>query len=340
MKRAAIAVFVMTLSVCALVPSTSAQTGETRTIPLVVMGQDGKIVEGLTGQNLRVSGIKAKVQSASLDTSPRRIVLLLDISGSMKEPADYRRRTRWGYVKEMAKRFLDDAPAQDFVALDVFAKEEKQVVPFTHDFASIRSVIDTLPEPGSKVAIATFQGTTAAGDALNAALLDLGREPGFGASVIFFSDGGFESDSGKRRLRSLTADLEANGVRVFLAFALGNWLALRDFVPDSVADFWTPAVIDASDFTALTGGFSFGPALPPDSQMHGLDRPGLQIYALDPLEKRMAALCNAVQGTYRVELQLDQALRKKQRLEFEVVDRRGKTLHDLLLLYPRNLYPD
>jgi von Willebrand factor type A domain len=309
----------------------------------VVMGQDGKIVEGLTGQNLRVRGIKAKVQSANLDTSPRRIVLLLDISGSMKEAADYRRKTRWEYAKEMAKRFLDDAPAQDFVALGVFAKEEKQAASFTHDFALIRAAIDALPEPDSMAARGSYGTETYAGEALHAAVANASQDLRFGDAVIFFSDGEFSMEDRRHSLDSVAGDLERRGVRVFLAFALGNWLALRDFAPD----FWTSAVIDSSDFTALTGGFSFGPAMPPDSQMPGLDPlesrngwPGLQIHGLDSLESRMLALCNAVQGTYRVELQLDQALRKKQRLEFEVVDRRDKPVHDLLLLYPRNFYPD
>ena len=334
MKRAAIAVFVVTLSLCALVPSTRAQTGETRTIPLVVMGQDGKIVNDLTAENLRVKGTEARIQNVELDSRPRHVVLLLDISGSMKSWGVYGGRERWQYAKEMAKAFLDSASPRDFLALDEFAKTEAQSVPFTHDFTSIRRAIDALPEPGSKQAVSAWGDETWAGDALHAALLDIGAEPGFGDTVIFFSDGEFGVDDRRHSPDLLTAELARRGVRVFLAFAFGSQPVWNTDVPE---DMFVFRISGASMFTENTGGFSFAPAVFPVFPERS---PPLNVYRSDPLQKRMTALSDAVQGTYRVELQLDTPLRKKHGLQFQVTDHHGKTLYNLLLFYPRNLYPD
>jgi hypothetical protein len=331
MKRAAITVFIMTVSVCALVPSTSAQTGETRTIPLVVMSSTGKVATDVAPRNLRIKGAGASVLRVALDTSPRHIVMLLDISGSMAGTASFSRQTRWDYAKEMAKALLADTPKQDFVALDVFAFKERQIVPFTHDFASIRNAIDDLPEPASKAARTQYKESTAAGDALNSVLLQDGASLEFGDAIVFFSDGEFgDPDETGRNVNSVSDELEQRNIRVFLALALQVGSSGRFDSPD---DFNVATIGDSFSFMAETGGFSFVPAMFPPL-------PVLPVFRLDPINQRIVALSNAIHATYRLQLQVEQPLRKKQKLQLDVVDDQGKPMHNLFLYYPRNLYPE
>ncbi len=313
-----------------------AQSGELRTVPLVVMNPEGKLVDGLTAENLRVKGAGARVQNAELDTGPRHIILLLDISGSMKSWNAYGAGSeKWQYAKEMVKAFLDCTSPRDFLALDVFAKTGTQSVPFTHDFASIRTAIDALPEPGSKQTLNAWGDKTWAGDALHAALFEIGDEPEFGDAVIFFSDGEFSEDDHHHSLEWLRAELARRGIRVFLALPFASQMQTPLPLDSNVTS--TTFYIGISDpliFMENTGGFSFAPAIPESPQHFPL----LEVYRSDPVQKRVKALYDAVQETYRVELQLNTPLHKKHGLQFEVIDRRGKVSHDLLLLYPRDLY--
>ncbi|MGC1105700.1 MAG: vWA domain-containing protein [Candidatus Acidiferrales bacterium] len=329
MKRATIASLCVLIPLCVMVPSAFAQSGETRTIPLVVMTRDGGIVSGLASQNVQIKGLKGTVGNITPDTGPRRIVLLLDISASMEEPT-YNQQTGWQYAKEMVQTFLSGVRTQDSLALYVFAEKERQIVPLTRDFTSIRAAIDALPEPDSKRARSAYGRTTRAGEALQAALLDLGQEPDPGDSAIFFSDGELGNDESRHSLESLTTVLGSRGVRVFLALALQDGPNGRFALP---YDFTIPAVSDSFGFMAETGGFSFTPAMFPVM-------PALPVCRMDPLERRVAALNAAVQGTYRVQLQLKQPLRKRQDLELELLDNRRKEMHNVYLLYPHTLYPD
>lgn len=297
-----------------------AQTTEVRTVPLVVMTSSGQVVRGLTAQRIRVRGLKTAVQTVSLDSGPRHIILLFDTSGSMDEGGHYLKK--WKNAKDTARALLKCLPAQDLVAMDAFAGKETQLVRFTHDFTSISRTIDALSKPHHE---------TNAGDALNSALRDAGSELGFGASVVFFSDGEFYDDQSRRSIRSMLPELERRGIRVLLALATVSDLPRRTDLADETQFL---GLRDASDFVAATGGFSFAPGNFPRFS------PPLQISTIGSFEQRIAILRNVIQETYRVNLQLDEPLRKKRTFKLEVTDGKGGTLHDLFLRYARNLYPN
>ena len=316
MKNLLWALLVFVGALCASTRPSFAQAAEVRTVPLAVLNPAGRVHVGLTAQDLRVKGINAEIRDVTFDAGPRRILLLLDMSGSMSEPTAGK-VTKWDYAKEMAKGFLRATLPQNFVALDVFSDKEKQVVPFTHNFASISAALDALP--------AKPEGRTAAGDALHAALLDFGEAPAFGDSVIFISDGEFGPDPSHRSLFSLRADVAVRDVRVFLLLPSVSSVVEtpEELMPD----------MNTFDFISGTGGYSFAPKVFPG------DWPPSEIYRSDPGE-RIIALADAVQGTYRVQLQLTQPLRKKRDLHLETVGSDGKSIHGLFLYYPRVLYPD
>lgn len=293
-----------------------AQTSEVRTVPLAVLKSSGRADLSLTLRNIRIKGHGVVARKLTLDTSPRRIVLLLDISGSMATLIDYSKRiTTWDDARNMAEIFLRTRFRQDLLALDVFAEEEKQIVPFTHDFDSIQTALTVVPQP---------KGNTDAANALQSVLLELGPSPTFGDAVVFLSDGQFRGTS----LDSLAADTSRGSVRVFL------------LSPRVDPDRYTvaPGSSVTSEFEAetafmeTTGGFSFAPQSVPD--VEGAS----ELVLADPL-RRVEALSNAIHGTYRLELQFERPVLKKQRLELEIINDAGKSVRDLHVLYPHTLYP-
>lgn len=298
-------------ALCAFGFSTFAQTGETRTVPLVVMSSTGQFVTGLTPENIRVRGVKATVHSVTLDTGPRHVILLLDASGSMAE-GDHPQK--WLAAKNLAKALLSILPTQDFVALDVFADKDTQLVPLTHDFASVSRSIDALPGP---------RGKTRAGDALSSALQEIGSKAGFGDSVIFFSDGEFDDQP----LRSLMLDLERRSIRVFLELTP---VADAEGIPEE--DYFGHLLATA-DSIASTGGYSFAPRISTPIS-------SLRVLGVRSPEYRGEVLRDSVQGTYRVQLQLEEPIRKRQRFTLEVTDQKVKVPHNFFLFYPLDLYPN
>jgi hypothetical protein len=317
MKRSAIISLTLLLAALASASSSSAQTGEIRTVPLVVMNQTGQIIQGLTRQNVRMKRGKASVQSIVLDIRPRRIVLLIDMSESMSAIlSENKHITALDYAKDTAKVFLQTLLRQDSVALDVFADKERQIVPFTHDFASITAAINALPQP---------RGRTFAGDALQAALRDFGTTTGFGDSVVFFSDGQFDDDFSRRLIGPQIPDMARCGVRAFLIFPMASHIDLPS--RDSMT-----SISSVTRFMFATGGLSFTPERLPE------DWPAWEIVRPDPIQ-RVAALSNAIHGTYRVELQFADAIRKKQKLQLDVIDDKGKNMRNVYALYPHTIYP-
>ena len=68
---------------CASPCPTNARAPETHILPVTVVTVEGKPVANLQSHNVHIHGGGAQVKSFSLDIGPRRIVLLLDTSGSM-----------------------------------------------------------------------------------------------------------------------------------------------------------------------------------------------------------------------------------------------------------------
>src|SRR5512139_2493676 len=84
-RTAQVAVFILLL--CTFVPSLESQetTRTERTILATVIDEQGSIVKGLTAGNFRgkFRGKPVQINSVKFDSGPRRVVILLDASGSM-----------------------------------------------------------------------------------------------------------------------------------------------------------------------------------------------------------------------------------------------------------------
>ncbi|HET9803442.1 MAG TPA: vWA domain-containing protein [Candidatus Acidoferrum sp.] len=315
MKRVRICLVAIALFLISAGPA-PAQTSEVRTVPLAVLNSNGKAELNLTLRNIRIKEHGVVARKLTLDTSPRRIVLLLDVSGSMATMIDYSKRvTTWDDARNLAEIFLRTRFRQDLVALDVFAEEEKQIVPFTHDFSSVQTALGAVPPP---------KGSTNAVHALRSVMRELGPSATFGDAVVFVSDGRLPG----RFPDSLEGDACRHSVRVFLLSARVDQY-LSDVDPGSGV---TSGFEAETDFMITTGGFSFAPESVPDIQ--GIS----ELVLADPV-RRVEALSNAIHGTYRLELQLERPVLKKQKLELQIIDDAGKSMRGVHALYPHILYP-
>src|SRR3972149_226841 len=120
--RALLAVPLLLLVGAALEALAQACPGEggprRRTLAVNVLDEQGNQVSGVTAANFRAEfrGPPGKILSAALGTQPRRIVLLLDTSGSMAA-----RVGKWELAAEAAEDLLGWGPPARGAALGTFA---------------------------------------------------------------------------------------------------------------------------------------------------------------------------------------------------------------------------
>jgi Ca-activated chloride channel family protein len=110
------------------------------------------------------------------------IMLLNDVSGSMQ--ARDMRPTRLVAAREAARAFVNKVPHSVRVGIVAFNQNARTLQPPTTDHAALNAALDQLKS----------SGTTATGDALNAALTTLQRQPGVlgrrpPSAIVLLTDG-------------------------------------------------------------------------------------------------------------------------------------------------------
>jgi len=343
--------FALLFCLCASPCPTNAQAPETHILPVTVVTVDGRPVTNLQSHNVHIHGGGAQVKSFSLDTGPRKIVLLLDTSGSMG--TNDNGKLRLAVASELMNLFLDTVPSGDSLALYQFADSPREVIAFTHDVAAIRQSINSISPDREKH---DMVGRTNVRDALNAILTNPRESLAFGDSIVIFSDGEWDSDEDKQRsLVSLASAFVQEGVRIFLVLAqeksaisselqtapagvnqvvpAPGHLPLQNSSTVVKFDYELARFVDSESFVDAVGGESFAPADP-----NGLQ--STTVFRSNDLGQRMKSLCATVQSTYRLELQLSRPVRSKKRLHLNLVDGRGKPLHNVAVLSPEFVYPD
>jgi VWFA-related protein len=135
----------------------------------------GKAIPDLKQGDFSVyeDGVKQQISFFSPERSPFNLVLLIDLSGSMKDEIEL--------IKETAIHFLDAISAQDNVAVVTFATDVTVVSHLTKDREDLRESIDYMLSPA---------GGTAFYDALGYVLVEeLRKVKGQRNAVIAITDG-------------------------------------------------------------------------------------------------------------------------------------------------------
>jgi Mg-chelatase subunit ChlD len=271
---------------------------ESRLLLLGVHAPDGRFVRGITADQIRLQGVQASIRQFTFDNQSRRIVLLMDVSGSMQMDS-----RRWALVLLLLKNFVSKVQQDDWLSLHIFADRQQVLVPPTHDFAEVNRQIESIPTPSKRT-----RPLVGAVTSLNTVLRRIIEDPttalASGDAIVLVSDESTVSDKGE----SQTADLLiSRGIRLF-------------FIRVATSPLW---VLIMRDIALRTGGAVCVPwnrASDEDAQVAGPD---------------MLALYSLIRCTYRVELQISEPDPDFRRLGISLVNSNGTKAKKLSPLYPR-----
>lgn len=287
-----------------------------RVIPLGVYDKQDQLIQGVTPERIRVKKVRGTVRQVELDSSPRRIILLLDMSGSMGQDK------KWAHAIALTKEFLSVAQADDWISLHLFAEKHEVAAPFTHDFDSIGKELDTLPEPRSKANKQTRGYRTLLGNAL-ASILNTEEELRMGDAIVLVSDGEAVFESQAMKPKELKTRVLRAGLRVFLVTVEkpGNNLSLA-FVTGAPLVYGLAWESGGGTLTPWETRAQIFFSVPPEN-----------------ISKVSRAAYGLVRNVYRVELEISEPIKKLRKLELEVLDERGKRIPYEQVAYPRYLAP-
>lgn len=293
-----------------------------RTVPVNVLAKDGKPVLGLRTANFRgmFRGKPVEIVSAAYDTGPRRVVVVLDSSGSMLE--------KWEVELTVARTLVSSAPPQDSFALFTFATRGEDRVDFSRGRRAVTDELVKLETKNWDLRKGTSR-RTALYDALEAAL-DLLQPAQVGDSICLISDGG--ENASRTRLPGLKSRLLASGVRLF---------ALATDEPVVFGSVEIPAGPEVlRELVETTGG---------DSRMFGSNKLPSSSYTRKPLQLTSAdrrifsdvalALGGEISQFYRLELKLPQTVDKPRGWSLKVVETGVSRKQDFRVVYPHELAP-
>ncbi|MGH9891141.1 MAG: vWA domain-containing protein [bacterium] len=292
------------------------ETRGKRMVAVNVLNEEGQQVVGLKAENFRgkYRGKAVRIVSAEWDAGPRRVVILLDRSGSME----------WGNKQLIARKAAEDlvfyGPVENQVALIWFSTKPDEIVPLK---AGRQHVVDRLAE-AMKGKTVPAEGRTALLDALMEGLRLL--EPAqFGDALYVVTDAG--ENASRSRDREVREAILCSGVRVYFLLFLDPDRSVRG------AEYARGPGL-AEELSKETGGFS----LVPEVLRYGsLGRFQLSPEELSELGKAVRWLYELMAGYYRVEVELPEEVDKTRGWELEVVGSDGKKMKGVRVVYPRKL---
>lgn len=306
---------------CAAIVAVGAEAPqpERRVLPVSVIDREGKFVEGLTAANFRgeFRGQPVWILSAELDTSPRRIALIVDTSKSMEITKEV-----WALVWAVAEEASRQLTPRHRVALltleqknepsgarEVLAVSIQQRTSFTSEHTELSLAISQAKATGAR-----------GGTPLHDGLVLIARaweNPDLGDAILLISDG-VDTNSGSS-IEEVATLFARQGVRVEV---------FRIYFPDPeamVAINYRRGKHFAEDLTRATGGTSIK-----------VDRTGYKLADLAALVRR---LCVPIAHFYRLEIELPIPVEIRSEWDLDVVDAVGRKRKDLEIAYPRLLVP-
>lgn len=289
-----------------------------------VVDRDGNAVRDLTKNNFRVEVNKrpAAVLDANYSLQPRRLVVLLDISGSMIED---KQNKKWRIAHEALDDLLKETPAEIPIALLTFSDRVHDAFDLSQNRASLAAWIKDEP----KQTDISVRGRTALYDAVAAAHKMFGAVRS-GDAIYVITDGGDNSshvsEAAVRRL------LSESGVRLFV-------FLLSERVPQEVEQSSKDSVMD---IVRATGGFIFGVSGHPSGTQF---QPSFEyIYDYDERTREKIrlytwALNIQLNAFYTIRLESPVPINKVRKVSLYIVDSTGKQRKDVAFTYSNALPP-
>lgn len=176
-----------------------------RTIELSLVNSKGQVVKDSDPSMFAATyrGKSVRILSVAQDHGPRRVVILLDASGSMMPVHQF--------AFDVADELLDQLPQGVQVMAVIFAKEEAATSTFTTDRQSVRQQLKTLRDD-RRLPKLVKKGGTALLQAIEGTLSSF-PNPQDGDLIYVISDG--DDNSSNLNWRKLDEQLLQRGIRLF-----------------------------------------------------------------------------------------------------------------------------
>lgn len=262
-------------------------------------------------------GQPVKIVSAQWESTPRRIVVMLDASASMLGGS------KWDLARRAAGDLISLIPAENSVAFLTFGDQVYDKVAFSQNPKQALDKIAALQDP--RKTHAKVGGRTALFDALSKTLAMFGT-PRSGDVIYLITDGG--ANAGKTKQNEVERALLASGTRLFV-FTLFE--PLRPVTPEELD---APPLM--RDLTKLTGGNLIAVLIQPLGRVTLYDSSG-RTYAT--LATQVRTQYQQMTGFYQVEIELPQNVDKPREWKLNLVGGGQFRPRDFELTYPRKLLP-
>ena len=294
---------------------------EYRAVMVNVLDQRGNPLRDLTNKEfrLRVGGKPVDIRSAKYNIVPHRILILLDISGSM---AEEQYGPKWRLTREALQDFLAQTPPDVPVAMVTFSAHVQDAIDFPHGRTAVLNWVqrNSAEPPRLKYRTTALMDAT-----LEALKLLQPFQPG--DSIYAITDAGDNSSFiSARHVRDV---LIASGVRLFAFLFDETALTEQEASQDAFLEMMTDS-----------GGFAFG-----FRGQRGIIGPSWRLqYDYDQksrntVEGYTRVLNAAASGYWTLEFKAP-VLNKRGKVKVEVLDQAGKARKDIMLAYQRFLMPN
>jgi Mg-chelatase subunit ChlD len=289
----------------------------TRTVPVGVVDREWNFVQGLSAANFRgkLRGHDVEILSASIDTSPRRIVLLLDASGSMAMSKE-----AWHASRSLSEDLIRFAPPRASIAQMAFSETIKDSAGFDQDRLAL------LKRQAVMFEHLRGGGRTALYDAISSARGAFGMLD-FGDVIYAVTDAG--DNKSRTHPEGLEEDLLTAGVRLFAAVTAHD-LPTRSRTPEE-----TEGPYRLRSMAEATGGnvliVPYGPPIP----LAYIKAKGMG----DRINLALQRLYQQMGEFYRLDVRLPETVDKPAKWKLEVLDADGKPNRRVEVHYPQQLMP-
>jgi hypothetical protein len=294
-----------------------------RIVPVTVMDSAGRPILGFAPADFqsKFRGKPIKILSIIPDDRPRRVVILLDTSGSMSgEPRGH----KWEIARAIATHLVDAHLPSTSLALLFFSDQVHEQIGFSDGIPTVaKRLLDISANPD--YVKKNVLGTTALYDAVLAAL-HLLDAPGFSDSIYLITDGG--DNKSRSNQRDVRRALVSSGVRLHASVLAPT----DDRVPEDLL-----GLSDITEMTTATGGVVLGPV--------GRKRaPHVMSFDLNQEERQALSvglryLEADVLSNVRVELELPETPNKWGEWSLELSHEKQKQFKHVSIAYPRDLAP-
>jgi hypothetical protein len=295
-----------------------------RTVAVDVVDDQWNFAQGLSAANFRgkLHGHDVEILSASIDTRPRHIVMLLDASGSMMDPGE-----GWRTAKTISEYLIRFAPPRASIAQMGFSETVLDTEGFEQEPLALVKRLDALVKACERERKTLRK--TALYDAIASARGALGVA-NVGDVICALTDAG--DNTSRTKPRRVEDDLLKAGIRLFAVIVASNpWT--RSQTPEEIeGPNQLHSVVRATGGNVLVVPYGAGLGQVP------LDYIKAKTIG-DRIDLAVQRLYQQMGEFYRVELRLPEAVDKPTKWNLEVIGANGKPDRRVEVHYPQQLMP-